>query len=82
MDWAPHQLMDGVCQDECMCKFGGKPGNKVALPLPNCSDHPDDPKAGEFCSLCGPRYNKPIEISMFVCGNQDESSCPGPNDIV
>ena len=59
-----------------MCNFGG---NKT-VPLPQCSDHPDDPKAGKFCSLCGPKYNKPIEISMFECGNRDESSCPGPNN--
>ena len=73
--WAPHQLMDEVCQKKCMCNFSG---NKT-VPLPPCQDQPDDPKAGNFCSLCGPKYNKPIEISMFECGNQDESSCPGPN---
>jgi uncharacterized surface protein with fasciclin (FAS1) repeats len=73
--WAPHQLMDEVCQKKCMCNFSG---NKT-VPLPKCQDEPDDPEAGNFCSLCGPKYNKPIEISMFECGNLDKTSCPGPN---
>ena len=73
--WAPHHLMNEVCQKKCMCNFSG---NKT-VPLPKCQDQPDDPKAGNFCSLCGPKYNKNIVISMFECGNQDESSCPGPN---
>ena len=72
--WAPHQLMDGVCQKQCMCSFDG---NKTA-PLPKCQDQPDDPRAGKFCSLCGPKYNKPIQISMFECG--DGLPCPGPNN--
>ena len=44
-----------------MCNFGG---NKT-VPLPQCSDHPDDPKAGKFCSLCGPKFNKPIGVQCF-----------------
>lgn len=71
--WAPQQLMDGVCKKQCMCNFSG---NKT-VSLPKCQDTPDDPKAGKFCSLCGPKYNKPIEIGMFEC--PDTSSCPGPN---
>jgi len=78
VDWAPHQLMDGVCQEKCMCNFSG---NKT-VPLPKCQDQPDNPQANKFCSLCGPKYNKPIEISMFECGLHHHSlpSCPGPNN--
>jgi len=73
--WAPAQLMDGVCKKQCMCNFSG---NKT-VSLPKCQDQPDDPKAGKFCSLCGPKFNEPIEIDMFECG--DQLTCPGPNKI-
>ena len=61
-----------------MCNFSG---NKT-VPLPKCQDQPDNPQANKFCSLCGPKYNKPIEISMFECGLDHHSlpSCPGPNN--
>ena len=55
-----YQLMDGVCQEKCTCSFGG---NKT-VPLPKCQDQPDDPKVGKG----GPKYSKPIEISMFDVG--------------
>ena len=76
VDWAPHKLMDGVCQKQCLCNFGNGTGGKPSLQLPTCQDQPDDPRARKFCSLCGPKYNTPIEISLFECG---VPSCPRPS---
>ena len=45
-----------------MCNFGSE---SKTIKLPKCQDKPDDPKAGNFCSLCGLKVNQPIEITMF-----------------
>ena len=37
-----------------------------------------DPKAGNVCSLRGPKFNKPIKITMSRCAmNRSKSQCPG-----
>lgn len=59
--WAPPALMDGVCALKCDCLYGSA-GNST---FPACKDQPDDPKAGKWCSLCGPKYNQRIVIKLF-----------------
>ena len=71
-------LMDGICQVKCHCNFRGL--NKTVSTLPRCTDEPDDPKAATWCSLCGPKYNKPIEIDLYQCTTPGVTKdvCPGP----
>jgi uncharacterized surface protein with fasciclin (FAS1) repeats len=61
VDWAPAALMRKICEQQCDCTY------------PNCKDQPDDPKAGKWCSLCGPKFNAPITVNLFdgKCRPQD-----------
>ena len=59
--WIPGSLMGPVCGERCQCNFnracspvGSFPGIPSCENLPACRDVPDDPSAGEFCSLCSP----------------------------
>ena len=59
--WLPGSLMGPVCGERCGCNYNGactRAGNFPGIPscenLPTCRDVPDDPDAGEFCSLCSP----------------------------
>jgi len=36
--------------------------NTTLTALPACKDQPDNPKAGKWCSLCGPKFNQPITV--------------------
>ena len=54
IQWAPPALMKGICQAQCNCLFPS-----------TCRDQPDDPAAGKWCSLCGPKYNEPIAIEQW-----------------
>jgi len=45
-------LMGPICKKQCGCTY------------PACPDQPDDPATGKFCSLCGPKYNAPAQISF------------------
>ena len=49
----------GVCR-QCGCTY------------PSCRDQPDDPAAGKFCSLCGPKYNDYIVINLWNKPNPTE----------
>ena len=82
--WAPEQLIDEVCQRRCKCNYLNQ--NKTVLcsatpcippQLPECKDEAAAP-GYNYCSLCGPKYNKPITIDMFECELGD-NKCPGPN---
>ena len=82
--WAPEVLMDELCQKACKCNFMNM--NKTVLcsappcvppQLPECQDRDDNPPF-LYCSLCGPKFNKPIHIAMFDCKLGD-NKCPGPN---
>lgn len=80
--WAPVAMMDEVCQSECKCNYLNK--NKTVPGLPECPDKADGPWAinqtsGFFCSLCGPKYNQPVEIAMFGC-SLGKYECAGPED--
>lgn len=55
INWAPDKLMQPICAERCGCDYGrGK-----------CKDVPDNPLAESWCSLCGPLFNRPIEIQCF-----------------
>ena len=42
---------------------------------PACRDQPDDPAAGKFCSLCGPKYNSDITINLWNKPNPTGPPC-------
>ena len=83
--WAPEVLMDELCQRDCKCNYLNL--NKTVLcsappcvppQLPECQDRVDNPPY-LYCSLCGPKYNKPIHIDMFECKLGGKNACPGPD---
>lgn len=49
-----------------------------AARVPRPPDKVDVPNTGSFCSLCGPKYNQPVEIAMFGC-SLDKYECAGPD---
>jgi uncharacterized surface protein with fasciclin (FAS1) repeats len=63
--WAPGALMTGICAQQCHCTY------------PACPDQPDNPKAGTFCSLCGPKFNQPITVNLWnnALNSDDDSLC-------
>ena len=57
--WTSPRLMELPCRAKCNCKY------------PACPDVPDDPKLHHYCSLCGPKFNAPVEVKLFeakYCG--------------
>ena len=52
-EWAPKVMMKAICDLRCNCNY------------PNCKDVPDDPKTKHWCSLCGPKYNAPINVTLY-----------------
>ena len=83
-DWAPNVLMTGICASKCECQFcDSTPSRTFPCPsgsiLPKCQDEPDNPRAGKFCSLCGPKFNKPIAVKTFQCSKKN-FPCRGPKD--
>lgn len=41
-----------------------------------CKDVPDEPAKHKYCSLCGPKYNAPIEVQLYkVKGHQGYPQC-------
>ena len=75
VDWAPPYLMDALCASKCGCNYRN---SDPSSSLPTCVDRPDKPDEGEWCSLCGPEFNAPIEIDFFACALT--SSCSGPGE--
>ena len=63
---AGKDLMGPICLQQCKCTYGR-----------TCKDRPDEPDAGFFCSLCGPKYNQPIDITLFNgdCRTKDKAVC-------
>lgn len=51
--WADPALMGPACKTLCHCDY------------PNCPDQPDRPAQGSFCSLCGPKFNAPVQIQYY-----------------
>ena len=66
IDWAPTKLMQPICVDLCDCNYGSSD------PSTDCTDVPDNPLAGKWCSLCGPKFNKPVNIDCFQLGHFDD----------
>ena len=53
-EWAPKKMMKIIfCDTSCNCNY------------PRCPDVPDDPKTKHWCSLCGPKFNAPIGITLY-----------------
>merc|ERR1711865_650057 len=52
-EWAPKKMMQIICDTACNCNYQ------------SCSDVPDDPKTKHWCSLCGPKFNAPIGITLY-----------------
>jgi len=63
--WTPIDLQGPVCEKRCHCQW---PAYATKTRLPACTDQPDDPSAGHYCSLCGP--NAPGN-----CGGLSGSAC-------
>jgi len=59
IDWGPAKLMKPICLQHCECDY-----EQPNTPNP-CKDVPDNPLAASWCSLCGPRFNRPMEIQCF-----------------
>jgi len=68
-------LMGPVCAANCGCDFQGL-GPKD---LPACTDEPDDPSAGEFCSLCGPTTACPGCTDGSEVTIENFRKCPDPS---
>ena len=75
--WAPVGLMTAICAKQCNCAF--TPNATETAParsnLSPCTDGPDNPTAMTWCSLCGPKFNQPIEINLYSCDNGHASGC-------
>lgn len=89
--WTPNGLMGPVCGERCRCNFQGAcspagrfPGFPSCSGLPSCRDVPDDPRAGEFCSLCSPSTACPdcvqntVTIGLCYPPESPEPTCDGP----
>jgi len=55
--FAPPTLMKRICDLQCNC------------PYPNCPDVPDNAPKELYCSLCGPKFNAPIQVQFWVPKN-------------
>jgi len=83
INWVTSALMIPICKQQCDCTYTGDPAR-------GCKDQPDDPKAGKWCSLCGPKYNSKIVINLSSMPNppdEDDSYTPCgdpkfPNNLV
>jgi len=69
--WFPTSEFTPLCREICGCTPDGvwQPGSKVCKETPlycACQDVADDPSESKFCSLCGPKFNDPIDISLYV----------------
>ena len=54
VSWTDPELMKYTCGNVCDCNY------------PFCSDYTKDvPRNHQYCSLCGPKFNAPIEVDFF-----------------
>jgi hypothetical protein len=54
VSWTSPDLMKYTCNTLCSCNY------------PSCPDAPDAPKNHRYCSLCGPKFNQPIEVKFWA----------------
>merc|ERR1719424_1491813 len=66
--WTQPKLMEVTCDLRCNCRY------------PDCKDVPDDPKDHTYCSLCGPKFNAPIEVKFFL-PPPAPGPAPGPGTV-
>merc|ERR1719424_379859 len=64
VSWTSEFLMLETCGPVCHCRY------------PDCKDEPDEPKEHHYCSLCGPKFNAPIEVKFWYKGH---GPAPGPS---
>lgn len=64
-EWAPKKMMKVICGTACNCNY------------PGCPDVPDDPKTMHWCSLCGPKYNAPIKVTLYNPSPSHATAMPG-----
>ena len=50
--WTSPELMQHFCAEQCGCDY------------PACPNNPTGP--GVYCSVCGPKLNQPINVTMWV----------------
>jgi len=71
--WLPNAFVP-LCRELCNCNPTSTwnpsfpNGAKICKDTPlncACADVPDVPSKGQFCSLCGPKYNAPIQIKLW-----------------
>lgn len=71
--WTTSALMGPICLKQCKCIGEGATWTPETADYPYCRDAPDDPKAGTWCSLCGPKYNSYIKIQLYNKGDDGGS---------
>jgi uncharacterized surface protein with fasciclin (FAS1) repeats len=55
VQWADPGIMERVCESNCDCDYCAQ----------DCKDVPDQQRKHRFCSLCGPKYNSLINITLY-----------------
>ena len=55
-----------ACSTGCNCNY------------PSCPDSPDVPRNHQYCSLCGPKFNKDIEVKFWVPFGPGPAPSPPP----
>lgn len=62
VQWGPDYWMAPLCRSKCDCTYT----NRANSAPDACQDVPDKPSIGQYCSLCGPKYNKPMPVEMYL----------------
>merc|ERR1712166_762524 len=66
IDWAPRKFMVPICTLHCDCNYCGSSTRDCNYdPSTAGTDVPDNPLAARWCSLCGPKFNAPIDVHCF-----------------
>lgn len=66
VSWTTPTLMKNTCSNVCDCNY------------PLCPDSPDNPRNSQYCSLCGPKFNAPIEVKFWVTVGPNPGPAPSP----
>jgi len=66
VSWTTSALMKATCSTGCNCDY------------PSCPDSPDVPRNHQYCSLCGPKFNKDIEVKFWVPFGPGPAPSPPP----
>ena len=66
------------CSARCGCGIPGPDGIRNAgsrVAQKPCEDVPDEPAVHRFCSICGPRYNAPIDVQLYHPSGGSSAKC-------